>query len=44
MEKQTIKLLVYFGIIAMLSVFVSPLLAVIGGIVLTPKVVEKIAK
>ena len=44
MEERTIKLLIYFGVIAMLSIFVSPLVAVIGGIVLTPKIVEKITK
>ncbi len=42
MEEQNVKLLVYFGVILVGSLFLSPLVAVIGGIVLTPSITKKI--
>ena len=42
MEEKTVKLLVYFGVIVVGSLFLSPLVAVIGGIVLTPSITKKI--
>ena len=42
MEEKNVKLLVYFGVILVGSLFLSPLVAVIGGIILTPEITKKI--
>ena len=44
METKNIRLLVYLAVILVGSLFLSPLVAVIGGIVLTPSITKKIVE
>ena len=44
METKTVSLLVYLAVILVGSLFLSPLVAVIGGIILTPSITKKIVK
>ena len=42
METKNVSFLVYLAVILVGSAFLSPLVAVIGGIVLTPSITKKI--